>query len=332
MIGSMDAKHVVGRAVGRAFDPVADIPAVVELITAVNRHDEVDQFPSVESLALDWQPAPTFDPARDVRLLPEGGGLAAAASLDWRERDGKVVHGIEVWVHPDHRRRGHGRALLAWAEARARESVGDGSGGPAGLPHFLGGGAVTSNQGALAFAADAGYEAVRYGFEMWRPLDQPIPDVPLPAGLEVRPVLPEHHRAIWDADTEAFRDHWEASVRHEEDFVQFFTHPDVDTSLWQVAWDGDEVAGSVLNGIYRHENEQIGVDLGWLDHVSVRRPWRGRGLAGALIARSLRIHRERGMRVASLGVDAENPTGALRLYEKFGFAPHRSWNTYRKPF
>jgi ribosomal protein S18 acetylase RimI-like enzyme len=167
---------------------------------------------------------------------------------------------------------------------------------------------------------------------MRRALEAPIPAVTLPVGIEVRQVRPEDHRAIWDADIEAFRDHWEAAVRNESDFVKFFAHPDIDTSLWQVAWDGDEVAGSVVNGIYRDENAKIGIDLGWLDHVSVRRRWRKRGLASALIVRSLEVLRDRGMSVASLGVDSENPTGALGLYRRFGFTVHRTWITYRKRF
>ena len=129
---------------------------------------------------------------------------------------------------------------------------------------------------------------------------------------------------------EAFQDHFEPRERDEADFAHFTADPDCDPSLWQVAWDGDEVAGSVLNGIYRHENATMGVNLGWLDHVSVRRPWRGQGLAKALIARSLVVLREEGMAVAVLGVDAENPTGALQLYEGFGFSPHRRWATVRK--
>ena len=52
---------------------------------------------------------------------------------------------------------------------------------------------------------------------------------PLPDGLEVRPVLPEHHRAIWNADEEAFRDHWDHAVVTEDDFVKFFGDPDIDT-------------------------------------------------------------------------------------------------------
>ena len=199
------------------------------------------------------------------------------------------------------------------------------------MQHFLRAHVDDSNPRARAFAEAAGYVAVRYGFVMRRPLDQPIADAPLPPGIEVRPVAPNQLRAIWEADTEAFRDHHEAAVRDEADFERFVGHPDVDPSLWQVAWAGNDVAGSVINAIYRDENAKAGIDLGWLDHVSVRRPWRGRGLAGALIARSLVVLRDRGMAVAALGVDAENPTGALGVYERSGFRPHQTWITYQKP-
>jgi mycothiol synthase len=315
----------------RPFDPDGDFRAMVELITAVNQHDGIDYFPTPEGLRLEWAPSPRFDPAQDVCVIEDEGRFVAAASVDWRERAGKIVHRIELWTHPDARRRGHGRRLLAWAEAWARQSVAEGSGGPPELPHVLGGGVDRSNPEQIRFAERAGYVPVRYDFVMRRPLHEPIPDVPLPAGLEIRPVVPEQHRAIWEADTEAFKDHWEPAIRDEADFSHFYDHPDVDTSLWLVAWDGDQVAGSVVNGIYPHENAKLGLDIGWLDHVSVRRPWRRRGLASALIARSLVVLRDRGMALAALGVDAENPTGALGVYERLGFTPHQTWVTYRKP-
>jgi GNAT superfamily N-acetyltransferase len=72
--------------------------------------------------------------------------------------------------------------------------------------------------------------------------------------------------------------------------------------MWRVAWDGDEVAGVVMNAIYHEENEQLGVRRGWLEHVSVRRPWRGRGLAKALCTASFAVLRERGTDEAWLGV------------------------------
>jgi mycothiol synthase len=327
----MDRTATPNRLALRPFDPEQDFPRAVDLISAVNLHDRSqDWYPTVESLRVDWEPRPSFDPARDAILVDGGGTLAAGGTVEWRQRAGKIIHTIDIWVHPEVRRQGLGSQLLTWLEAHARATVRDGVGGPVDLPHFLGGGTNVEHAASVAFAAQAGYAPIRFGFQMRRPLDAPIPAAPLPDGIEVRAVLPEHHRAIWAADNEAFQDHFEPRERDETDFARFTADPDCDTSLWQVAWAGDEVAGCVLNGIYPSENAATGEALGWLDHVSVRRPWRGQGLAKALIARSMAILLDRGMRVAVLGVDADNPTGALQLYEQFGFRPHRRWATVRK--
>lgn len=316
----------------RPFESDRDYPAMVELIATVNAHDRSqDWYPTEQSLRIDWKPRAAFDPASDAIVVDENGSVVAGGMVEWRVRAGKVIHSCSVWVVPDARRRGLGRRVLGWLETRARAGVEAGTAGAADLPHFLGGWVESSEAAPTAFAEGAGYRPIRYGFQMRRPLDEPIPDVPMPEGLEIRPALPEHYRAIWEADVEAFQDHFEPRERDEDDFAHFTSDPDCDPSLWQVAWAGDAVAGSILNGIYKHENEQMGVNLGWLDHVSVRRPWRGRGLAKALIAQSLTILKGRGMVVAVLGVDAENPTGALQLYEGFGFRPHRRWSTMRKP-
>jgi len=157
-----------------------------------------------------------------------------------------------------------------------------------------------------------------------------LPDAPLPDGLEARPVTQEQLRKIFDAENEAFRDHWGHREMGESDFRATFGRPNLDTGLWVVAWDGDEVAGSVITSINAEENEKLGLKIAWLDHISVRRPWRKRGVASALIASTLHILRERGMEIAALGVDAENPTGALRVYEAMGFARHKTGISYRK--
>jgi ribosomal protein S18 acetylase RimI-like enzyme len=68
-----------------------------------------------------------------------------------------------------------------------------------------------------------------------------------------------------------------------------------------------------------------------LDSVFVRRPWRRRGLAAALVGRSLALLRDRGMTSAWLGVDADNPTGALGVYERAGFEVHLRSSAYHKP-
>lgn len=315
----------------RAIDFPAEVEAVVELLTTINLHDQPGWFPTMPALTTEWAPSPSFAPDLDLQGLAIDGVLVGLVRHSWRDRPAVVNHRVEVWVHPEHRRQRFGSRLLTWGADRAKAAIADGTGGPTDKAHQLGGAAPDNVAAGGAFAAVHGFEPYRYHFEMRRSLADPIPDAPLPEGLELRPVLPGQHRAIWDADEEAFRDHWDHAEPVEGDYERFFGDPDLDPTLWQVAWDGDEVAGLIINTIYARENELEGVQLGWLDSVATRRPWRGRGLAGALIVRSLAALRDRGMELAGLGVDAENPTGALRLYERFGFARIRTWAFYRRP-
>ena len=315
----------------RGLDLGADAAALSRFMGDVNIADGNNQVLTPEEVTIEWRRTPGFEPSRDALVLEDAAGIAAHLNVDAQLRDSKVVHHIEGWVRHDRRRQGIGRALLAWAERHAARNVVQRRTPEPDLPQLLGFGVLESIPAAMAFAASTDYVPFRYGFQMWRPLADPIPAFDLPAGLEMRPVREEDHRKIWDADTEAFLDHFEPRERDETDFIATFSFPDLDTSMWRVAWGGDEVAGSVMNAIFPEENARTGVKLGWLEHVSVRRAWRGRGVAKALIVSSLRLHRDRGLDFAALGVDAGNPTGALALYEGLGFRPHQKWINHRKP-
>lgn len=324
----------------RRFDPAADFGALAELFCVANIHDGVEWAPSEASLRDDeWRPTERFDPTADVLVAEVDGRMVGVAETSWRLRGDVIYHEIGVTVHPDVRRRGLGAVLLGRIEERAREVAGrpdpdradpDRAHG-VGRTHVLGGHSEDHVAGASALVRRFGYAAHTYGFLMRRPLDQPIVPVALPDGLEVRPVTSDQHRVIWAADEEAFRDHPEPAQRDEGDFEAFFGEPELDTGLWEVAWAGDEVAGSVMNFVWTSENERLGIRRGWLEHVSVRRPWRGRGLARALVTRSLERLRSLGLDEAMLGVHGENPLGALALYEKTGFEVHRRWTRWRKP-
>jgi mycothiol synthase len=311
----------------RAFDPTRDYPPFAALIGAANRADGVDELPTAEGVQVDYEHLPEFDPRRDVIVAEVEGDMVAAAETNVRTRDGVGVHYVEGWVRPDHRRRGLGRALLHWTERRAAEVAQvDGRTGERVLLAWP----DDTQVGAIALYEREGYEIARYGFTMLRDLTMPIAERPLPDGLEVRPVRADDHRRIWEADVEAFQDHWGHAEPTETDYERWYAIPELDTSLWQVAWDGDEVAGSVMTFVYREENDTLGIARGWLEHISVRRPWRRRGLASALIARAMLDLRARGLTEAALGVDAENLTGALRVYEALGFRRARTGIGYRK--
>jgi ribosomal protein S18 acetylase RimI-like enzyme len=126
-------------------------------------------------------------------------------------------------------------------------------------------------------------------------------------------------------------DHWGGFDASDASFQQWLRDPNFDPSLFVIAWDGDEIAGGVINAIDAEENEALGRRRGLLDSVFVRRRWRRRGLASALVGRSLALLRKRGMTSALLGVDADNPTGALGVYERAGFEVDLRSSAYHKP-
>ena len=313
----------------RAFDPETDYERFAELIHASHRFDQIDELPTVESLRTEQAHMEGFDARRDLLVAEADGALCAAGRTTARTRDGRGNHHFDVWVAPAWRQQGLEEALLVWIERRAAEVAAvDGRVGPRELETWVDG----AQAEAAGLLREHGYEIGRYGVLMCRDLTTPIAPRALPEGLEIRPVEPAHHRRIWDADVEAFRDHWNSLERTEADFEGWFAAPELDTSLWRVAWAGDEVAGVVMPSIWAAENALLGIRRGWLDHVSVRRPWRRRGVASALIVEALLGLRSAGMTEAFLGADAENVTGAVRVYERLGFERARTTVNYCKAF
>lgn len=101
---------------------------------------------------------------------------------------------------------------------------------------------------------------------------------------------------------------------------------DFDASLVFLAWDGGAVAGMIRCRL-RGKGE---AESGWVDHLSVRRLWRGRGLGTALLLHAFATFYRRGASAVTLGVDAESLTGATRLYERAGMQGERPFDVYQK--
>jgi mycothiol synthase len=237
---------------------------------------------------------------------------------------------IRGFVSPGWRRRGIGRELLGRGERRQREVA---ASHPASVERVFSTFSPANRKGKVALFESEGYRPIRHFYTMLRTGLDDLPPAPLPAGFELRPVRPEHLRAIWDANEEAFRDHWGSNLRTDADFERWQAQLDYDPSLWQVAWHqaSNQVAGVALNVIARAANAAHNHHRGRVDDLSVRRPWRKHGLGRALLVASLGALRSRGQTEVELGVDAENLTGALRLYESVGFRPINHGMVFTKP-
>ncbi|MEO6207896.1 MAG: GNAT family N-acetyltransferase [Candidatus Limnocylindrales bacterium] len=321
-----DAPVIDGLRFRRPRRDTADYEAMASVIQGANTHDGVQYLPTAAILREEIEASAQYDLLQDVVLAEIQGQAIASAGAERVVRDGVAVH--EIWGHvdPAWRHRGIGRALLGENLRRAAER---GDAEPAGRRVEARAHVEESQDGHRHLLETTGFDPIRWYFDMRRPNLEDIPGTPLPDGLIVRPVSADQHRAIWDADNEAFMDHWQPRVRTDEGFASLFAAADLDTSLWVVAWDGDQIAGVVQSWIWKDENAQLGVQRGWLEHISVRSPWRRRGLGQAITAEALRRLRAAGMHEAMLGVDADSPTGALRLYERLGFQIHSRSTAYR---
>ncbi len=326
------------RAGGQALDlrlrPTrgeGDLDGMLAAYNEGSRADGVDERISRAWLA-HWleHATPGFDPAQDVVVAEVGRRVVGYGWSFWMDStDGVRAYVTRGHVHPAWRRKGVGTAMLAYNEARLRRLA---DSHDTDRPRELGSFVQDSRLGAVALLTGSGYAPVRWFFEMVRPTLEDIGVPELPAGIEFRAASGRDGlRKVFDADAEAFRDHWGGVDASDEAFEEWVSDPELVPELLVVAWDGDEVAGGVKNVISEEENAELGRARGLLDSVFVRRRWRGRGLGAALVARSLQLLRDRGMTSAWLGVDADNPNGALRLYERAGFAVAGRGTAYRKP-
>jgi ribosomal protein S18 acetylase RimI-like enzyme len=313
----------------RRFRGEADYPAMAAIVQASYKADEIDDITTVDDIARVYSHLDNCDPYQDMVFVEANGRAVGFNRVTWwQEQGGDRIYYHFGYLLPEWRGRGIGRAMLRRSERRLRKIA---EGHAVACGQKLAAGAQDTQPGLKSLLREEGYYPIRYFYEMTRDLAEEIPTSPLPEGLEVRPVQPEHYRAVWEADQRAFQDHWGYSPGTENGYQRWLKHPTFNPELWQVAWHGDQVVGMVLNFIDERENEKYGRKRGYTEDISVQREWRRRGIAKALIARSLQMHKELGMTETALGVDTKNPNGALHLYESLGYKPVKRGTAYRKP-
>ncbi|HET6530437.1 MAG TPA: mycothiol synthase [Actinoplanes sp.] len=262
----------------RSADRLTDVESrqVLELAAAAERADGV--YPLSEDVVL---------------AVRHGGGrhlLTDAGYAFLGAESGELV------VHPDHRRRGHGTALLRAAGDGPLTFWAHGDGPP-----------------ARAFAEKAGFDRIRVLWQMRRSLAEDLPDAPLPAGVTLRHFRPGHDEQAWlTVNARAFADHPEQGRWTEHDLELREAEPWFDPAGFLLAVDvEDRLLGfhwtKVQDGL--GEVYVLGVDPGG----------HRKGLGRALSVAGLRHLTDRGLTTAILYVDESN-RAAVGLYESLGFA------------
>ncbi len=298
-----------------------DAGALFTLIEAIEDAEKVPQRTSREEVGElfvgSWK-----DPQRDtLGGFDHEGALRAYAYVEIRPGDTRVVRAfLTGGVHPQWRGRGLGRAVLSWLEGRGRQKlVETGKELPARLAAFVQEGARDQRR----LYAAAGFSPIRWYTDMRRDLALPIPSVRPPAGVRIVRWSPELDEATRQAHNTAFGDHWGSEPQTAESWRHDPHHfaPGWSFVALDAAADEPTVVGYALSGRYEQDWAAQGFTCGYTDVLGVVPAWRGRGLAGLLLARTMNAYKRSRMQYACLGVDNANPTGAYGLYERWGYQP-----------
>jgi GNAT superfamily N-acetyltransferase len=302
---------------------MADLDAVLAMRVACERADRTLGAATTrgEMLAA-WQ-------AHDTRLATDTwvvttaeGRVVASAEISPHPLGATEV--LQVWVLPDQRGHGIEATLLHLAETRARAIGAEAGSGPLTLFTQV----LDANTALRQALSDASY-ALTSSFQVMEitMAEPPLPPQAIPA-IDIRPfVVGRDEQAVYAADEEAFLDERGKTPRTFEQWSRRLNlSENFDPTLWLVAWDGDQVAGSALN----EATIEAGRKVGRIHHLGVRRPWRRRGLGMALLRQTLGAFYRRDLATVRLNVDAQRLTNAHRLYARAGFAVANMYHNYSK--
>lgn len=286
----------------------ADAEAIAALVNA--HSSAVHGEPSITPETVrEW----LGDPAIDIRVAYDAEAPACYGDM-MLAPDGARAH-LDIREHPDYK--GSAAVVLDAFEAAAADR------GASVVRAY-------SDRGETSYVdqlESRGYKPIRCFFEMMISLDSAPKLASVPPGLEIRSREPGEERLMYEASTDAFSDHWGFEERPYEQWARRHVESAlVDRSLQFIAWDGGDMAAVCL--CTPHQSLQPG--YGWVDVLGVRRPWRRRGLALALLVHAFEVFRSRGFDRVGLGVDGESTTGALQLYERAGMHVDKQQDTFER--
>jgi mycothiol synthase len=271
------------------------------------------------------------DPEHNSLLAFDSSGRLAAIS--WPEApdsDATQEYRAFLWVEVclEHRNSGLGEYMLSWGERRCRELF---AALPDSLLKVMRMGVSQERKYEINLYEQAGFKPVRYFYLMRRDLSLHVPEPQMPDGIRLVPWSKELDEATLGVFNQSFRDHWGFEpISYERWKTWFSEHPEFLPDCSFLAMDGEQMVSICVCGIRYSGKREPGNEMGWIRDVGTLREYRGRGLATGLMNAAMKVFQERGYRTAGLGVDTENSSGALSIYERMGFTPYQNNIMYEK--
>lgn len=305
-----------------------DLQITADFLNLFSKYHTGVEDNHVDEMYIEWT-SPGYNLKTDSLLVFDGENQLVGYSEVWDAIDPPVKPWVWVAVHPEYEELGIGEYLHRWAEKRARQAI---SRVEDGVRVAMLIGYASTTKSMIALVEKRGFKQVRNYYRMQIDMENPPPEPVWPENIRLKPFNEEEDlKAVYIADKEAFRDHYGFVERDFEQGFSDFVHMTVkkdsfDPTLWFLAMDGDQIAGISLC----KKNAIDDKECGFISHLAVLKPWRKQGLGLALLLHSFGEFYRRGYRKVSLGVDADNLTGALRLYEKAGMYVKRQFNNYEK--
>ena len=302
----------------RAYQGESDLQKIIDLFDACEAVDRLEQSISIAQLQLSIE-APGVDQDRDLSLWEDANQrLIGFGELSINEPTPDNLADGNLWffVHPVARDGNLDRQIIAWAESRMQE-VGKAQQGQPKLLTW----SRNSRVDRIATLEQYGFEASRQFLFLTQTLPEVIPTPQLPPGFTIRAIDCERDARAWvNLHNQSFANTWNYHPLTVERYRCRLQDPDYLPELDLVAIDPNGKFASIcLCVIDRTQNAFRGRKEGWVALLFTHPDFQQRGLARAMLLNGLDRLKNLGMDIAKIGVDAENPFGARKLYESVGF-------------
>ncbi|MBW4631291.1 MAG: GNAT family N-acetyltransferase [Iphinoe sp. HA4291-MV1] len=299
----------------RPYKEEADLETIAYLINICDTIDK-DEGVSVTELKTDIN-TPSVDRVRDLKLWEDADGKLIGFGFLWLTEPSETIDGfMSFYVHPSARGGDLETKIIQWSQERMHEVSQERS-----FPVRLLLGVRDYQNEHVAIVESNGFTRDRYFFTMERSLAEPIPQPQFPGGFTLRQMNGEQDAPAWvELHNQSFIDHWNYHPLTVENLKYWLNEPTYRPELDLIATAADGTFAAFCHCYVDPDyNARTGLNEGWVRILGTQRGFRRMGLGRAILLCGLHCLKAADMETARLGVDADNPNGALRLYESIGF-------------